>query len=171
MAEDRRLRNVENNYLLAVNNSCGLCHNCLMLPDAPKKKILLIEDDVFMVDLLTKELQQVGFDIVVAHTGTEGVQEFKKVKPDLVLLDLFLPDLNGFEVLRQIRQDEVGYTTRVVILSNASEEQNIKEAQRLGVVDYLIKANYSLPEIVEKIRGVINAPAVSGPAASQPASG
>lgn len=124
--------------------------------NAPKKKILLVEDDVFMVDLLTKELQQGGFDVVVAHTGTEGVQKFKEVKPDLVLLDLFLPDLNGFEVLRQIRQDEVGYTTKVVILSNASEEQNIKEAQRLGVVDYLVKANFSLPEIVEKIRGVVS---------------
>lgn len=125
------------------------------MPEVQKKKILFVEDDIFMVDLLSKELQNAGFDIVVAHNGTEGVQKFKEAKPDLVLLDLFLPDLNGFEVLRQIRQDPVGYTTKVMVLSNASEEQNIKEAQRLNVVEYLIKANFSLPEVVEKIRAVL----------------
>jgi len=126
-----------------------------MPPEAQKKKILVVEDDIFMVDLLSKELQGAGFDIVVAHNGTEGVEKFKGVAPDLILLDLFLPDLNGFEVLRQIRQDPVGYTTKVMVLSNASEEQNIKEAQRLNVIEYLIKANFSLPEVVEKIRKVL----------------
>lgn len=125
------------------------------MPDAPKKKILLVEDDIFMVDLLTKELQNAGFDFVVAHNGTEGVAKFKEIKPDIILLDLFLPDLNGFEVLRQIRQDPIGYTTKVMVLSNASEEQNIKEAQRLNVTEYLVKANFSLSEVVEKVRAAL----------------
>lgn len=123
------------------------------MPDPIKKTtILVVEDDIFMVDLLSKELQNAGFNVVVAHRGGEALPKFKEIKPDLILLDIFLPDINGFDVLRQIRQDPVGYTTKVIVLSNASEEQSQKEAKRLGTVDYLVKANFSLPEIIEHIR-------------------
>ena len=123
------------------------------MADTGGKKILLIEDDVFMAELLAGELARAGFNIEIGKTGKEGVDNFAKAKPDLVLLDLLLPDMHGFEVLQKIRQDPAGEKTKVIILSNLSEGRDVDEAKRLGATDYLVKVNYSIPEIVEKVRG------------------
>ncbi len=115
-------------------------------------KILLIEDDTFMIELLVMELKKAGFDVTVARTGHEGVEEYKKAVPDLILLDLLLPDQNGFEALREIRRMPEGPQTKVVVLSNLSESQHIEEAKRLGTLDYLVKTNHTLPEIAAKVK-------------------
>ena len=114
--------------------------------------MLLVEDDVFMIELLVREFTAAGFDVSVAKTGTEGVQKFLEVKPDLILLDLVLPDEKGFEALRKIRRDSYGAMVKVVVLTNLSDTSDIEEGKRLGAIDYLIKANHSLPEIVECVR-------------------
>lgn len=121
----------------------------------PKKHILLIEDDVFMIDLLVNELVNAGFDTAVAKTGKEGVEKLIEKKPDLVVLDLLLPDQDGFETLRQIRRSPGGPAIKVIILSNIAEGQNIEEAKRLGAIDYLVKANLSLADILEKVKTVL----------------
>lgn len=128
-----------------------------MAPDSKAAKILVVEDDVFMVDLLEHELKKTGFEVVVARTGKEGVEKFRESKPDLILLDIILPDLNGLDVLREIRSGEDGVKARVVILSNLGTEADKGEAKRLGALDYLVKANFSLGEIVERIRAVLPA--------------
>ena len=121
--------------------------------DTPiKKYVLLIEDDVFMIDLLINELVRAGFEAVSAKTGKEGVEQFDKRKPDLIILDFLLPDQNGFETLRQIRRKPNGADAKVIILSNIAEGPNIEEAKRLGCTDYLVKANLSLAEIIEKVK-------------------
>lgn len=120
-----------------------------------KPKILVIEDDVFMVDLLTHELNNSGLDTVVARNGKEGVDKYKEANPDLVLSDLLLPDQKGFDVIRQIRRLPGGIEAKVIILSNLSEEGDIAEGKRIGVNDYLVKANTSLPEVVQKIKEVL----------------
>lgn len=122
------------------------------------QKILLVEDDVFMVDLLAQELKGAGFEVVVAKTGSEVVEKFREAKPDLVLLDIMLPDLNGFDALRQIRREEKGPATKVIILSNLGDDSDRKEGKRLGARDYLVKANFTLKEIVERVRAVLAAP-------------
>lgn len=126
-----------------------------MAEEAKKKKILLIEDDVFMVELLAKDLGAAGYEVNVAKNGKEGVNKFEEGAPDIVLLDLLLPDQNGFETLRQIRRHPGGPATKVMILSNIAEGPDMDEAKRLGVVEYLVKANYTLQEIVKKIQEVI----------------
>ena len=120
--------------------------------EIPQKKILIVEDDPFMVDLLDKELEKTGAKLILAGTGSDGVEKFNAEKPDIVILDLFLPDLDGFGVLRAIRRADGGTRTKVIILSNIAEEANIEEAKRLGVDDYMIKANFSLDEIVERVK-------------------
>lgn len=126
------------------------------MPDTPAKtKILIVEDDAFMVDLLGKELTNLGYQVDIAKTGLEGVDKFFSFKPDLVLLDILLPDQNGFDVLRQIRRNPDGKEAKVIILSNLDSQPDVEESKRLGVVDYLVKANFSLTDIVAKIRGVI----------------
>ncbi len=120
--------------------------------ETKKPKILLIEDDIFMLELLVQELEGAGFEVGVAKTGQEGLEKFEKTAPDLVLLDISLPDERGFETFRKIRRKPGGPETKVIVLSNLSEANDIEEGRRLGAVDYLTKANFSLPEIIEKIR-------------------
>ncbi len=126
------------------------------MADAENKTvILLIEDDIFMSDLLMQALTRAGFDVIGAKTGADGLKMFQETRPRVILLDLLLPDENGFETLRKIRRSEGGTNTKVIILSNLSREQNIEEAKRLGASDYLVKVNFSLDEIIEKIRSVL----------------
>ena len=120
--------------------------------DGTKARLLLVEDDVFMIELLVREFTAAGFDVSIAKTGTEGVAKFFEVKPDLTLLDLVLPDEKRFEALRKIRRDPVGATAKVIVLTNLSDTSDIEEGKRLGAIDYLVKANHSLPEIVECVR-------------------
>jgi two-component system phosphate regulon response regulator PhoB/two-component system alkaline phosphatase synthesis response regulator PhoP len=122
---------------------------------AQKIKILLVEDDEFMVDLLAHELGKNGFEVTLAKTGAEAVSKFKESAPDLILLDILLPDKNGFDVLREIRRLPEGVGASVVILSNLSETNYREEAERLGAIDYLVKANFSLGEIIERIKQAI----------------
>lgn len=124
----------------------------LMAEETKKPKVLLIEDDIFMIELLAKDLEAAGMEVVIAKSGVEGVKRFEEGKPDIVLLDLLLPDQNGFETLRKIRRHPDGPKTRVMILSNIAEGPDMDEAKRLGVVDYLVKANFTLSEVVKKIQ-------------------
>lgn len=117
-----------------------------------KPKILLIEDDVFMSDLLSQALERAGYEVVGAKSGGEGVKKFEEANPRLILLDLILPDESGFEALRQIRRLPGGADAKVLVLSNLARESQFEEAKRLGAADYLVKANFSLDEILAKIR-------------------
>ena len=128
-----------------------------MAEEIRKSKILLIEDDAFMGDLLTTALVHAGFDMANAKTGGEGVRLFQEWHPDLILLDLILPDQNGFEALRQIRRMPGGPEAKVIVLSNLSKETQGEEAGRLGAVEYLVKSNFALDEIIAKIRSVLDA--------------
>ena len=123
-----------------------------MTTEEKKQKALLIEDDLFMGDLMIQALQKAGFEVAVAKSGTEGVEKFKEAAPDIILLDIILPDQNGFETLRQIRRLPGGPEAKVLVLSNLTREAQLEEAKRLGVVDYLVKANFSLDEIIARIR-------------------
>lgn len=120
-----------------------------------KKHILLVEDDVFMIDILANELAAAGFAVTVAKTGKEGVEKYEEAKPDLIILDIILPDQDGFETLRQIRRKPEGSGAKVIILSNIAEGPNMEEAKRLGVLDYLVKANLSLVDIVAKAKNAL----------------
>ena len=120
-----------------------------------KSKVLLIEDDIFMGDLLLRALDRAGFEVVLAKTGGEGIKKFQEIKPQVILLDLLLPDENGLETLRKIRRSEGGPTVKVIVLSNLSRESNLEEARRLGALDYLVKVNFSLDEIIAKVRSVL----------------
>lgn len=126
-----------------------------MPQELKKQRIFLIEDDVFMVELLANELKNAGLETYSFQIGQAAIDKFTELQPDLILLDLLLPDKNGFEVLREIRRLPNGVDTKVIIISNMAEDADRDEARRLGVQEYLIKANYSLPEILVKIQAVL----------------
>ena len=126
------------------------------MPDEIKKpKIFVVEDDVFMVELLANELKNAGLETYSFQMGQVAIDKFTELQPDLIVLDLLLPDKNGFEVLREIRRLPNGVHTKVMVLSNMAEDADKEEAKRLGVNEYLVKANYSLPEILAKIQAML----------------
>jgi len=118
-----------------------------------KKKILLVEDDPLLIDIYTTKLQDAGFLVAVATNGQIALELFEKDKPDLILLDIVLPNTNGWEVLKQIK--EASSTTKVVILSNLGQKEEIEKGIRLGADKYLIKANYTPSEVVEEIKKLL----------------
>ncbi|TSC78241.1 MAG: response regulator receiver protein [Parcubacteria group bacterium Gr01-1014_33] len=126
-----------------------------MVQAGPKKTIFLVEDDVFMIELFAKAAVEAGFNVENAQTGKEALEKIPLCNPDLIVLDLILPDQNGFEVLRQIRRQSGGPLRKVLILSNLYELKDIDEAKRLGAIEYLMKANTSLPEIIQKINAAL----------------
>lgn len=115
------------------------------------RKILIVEDDKFLRELMVRKLSNEGFEVIEAQDGEEGVRKMKETKPDLVLLDLILPEMDGFEVLAKKSQDEEIKKIPVVVLSNLGQREDIEKALSLGAVDYIVKANMAPREIIEKI--------------------
>ena len=119
------------------------------------KKVLIIEDDKFLRELIAKKLAKDGYEVSEAVDGEEGVKKTKETKPDLILLDLILPEMDGFEVLSKIKGDPAFSSTPVIILSNLGQKEDVEKGLKMGATDYLIKAHFTPGEIVEKIRSII----------------
>lgn len=119
------------------------------------KKILIIEDDKFLRELIARKLLDEGFEIVEAVDGEEGIKMIKESGPDLVLLDLILPSIDGFEVLAQVKEDTSITPVPIIILSNLGQKEEVEKGLELGAVDYLIKAHFTPGEIVEKIKNIL----------------
>lgn len=118
-------------------------------------KILVIEDDKFLRELISQKLEKEGYDISGAMDGEKGIEAAKKDQPDLILLDLILPGIDGFEVLAKIKSEPDISQVPVIILSNLGQKDDIEKALKMGAVDYLIKAHFTPAEIIEKIRGIM----------------
>jgi len=119
------------------------------------KKILIIEDDKFLRELIARKLTDEGFDIVEAVDGEDGIKKLSETKPDLVLLDLILPSIDGFEVLSRVKADESVAPIPIIILSNLGQKEEVEKGLNLGAVDYLIKAHFTPGEIIEKIKNIL----------------
>jgi len=119
------------------------------------RKILIIEDDKFLRELITRKLVNEGYQPIEATNGEEGVRTAKSEKPDLILLDLILPGIDGFEALARIRKDQETANLPVIILSNLGQKEDIERGLKLGATDYLIKAHFSPGEIIEKIASIL----------------
>lgn len=119
------------------------------------KKILIIEDDKFLRELISRKLIQEGYNISEAVDGEEGIKKIKAEKPNLVLLDLILPGIDGFEVLSQKKEDPDLSLIPVIILSNLGQKEDVEKGLKLGAVDYLIKAHFTPGEIIEKVKIVL----------------
>ena len=118
-------------------------------------KILIVEDDKFVRELILQKLTDEKFDVSAAKDGEEGVKKTESEKPDLILLDLILPGIDGFEVLSRIRKNPLTEKIPVIILSNLGEKVDVDRGIKLGADDYLIKAHFTPKEIVEKVKIIL----------------
>lgn len=116
-----------------------------------KQKILVAEDDIFLKKILQTKLNLKGFEVISAINGEETLKKIIEEKPDLVLLDLMMPKKNGFEVMEELKKSHPEIKIPIIILSNLGQESDIERGKKLGAVDYLIKANFSINNVVEKV--------------------
>ncbi len=116
------------------------------------KRILLIEDEELLAKMYQEKFERAGFEVLLSRTAEEGVEMAKKEKPDLVVLDIILPENSGLFFLRKIRQEKSGIEDiPVIAFSNYDNPETRKEANALGVSEYIIKANHDPEEVVTKI--------------------
>jgi DNA-binding response OmpR family regulator len=118
-------------------------------------KILIIEDEKILSEMYVEKFSQAGFDVVTTREAELGMEITKREKPDLIVLDMLLIKANGISFLQELRKDPELSQTSVVTLSNLDDPPTKKQAFALGVKDYLIKANYTPREIIEKVKKFI----------------
>jgi CheY-like chemotaxis protein len=120
--------------------------------EAKPRRILLVEDDRFLRKAAEATLRQNGFQVLTATDGEEGLRLAQAEIPDLILLDLIMPKMQGFEVLRILKQDRATARIPVIILSNLGQERDIQQAMEAGAVAYCVKASLSLQDLVKRAR-------------------
>lgn len=116
------------------------------------KKILFIEDESALQKTFTDLLSKESYEIVSAFDGETGLRLAKDKKPDLILLDLILPKINGFDVLRNLKNDEELKNIPVIVLTNLESVVDVNRVIELGATTYLVKAQYSLKEVIDKVK-------------------
>ena len=117
-----------------------------------KKKVLLVEDDPFLSNLLKVRLQKENVDVFLARDGEEALKRIEEDRPSLVLLDLILPKKSGFEILEKISTDPQLKDMPVIILSNLGQTSDIQRGKELGAIEYYVKAKISIDDLVGKVK-------------------
>lgn len=116
------------------------------------KKILIIEDDKFLAKMLSKMLESHHYEILLASNGKEGLLKASTDDIGLILLDIMLPDIDGFDLLETLKNDDRIKKIQVIIMSNLGQPEDIQQGRALGAVDYLVKSDLSLDQVVKKVR-------------------
>ena len=120
-------------------------------------KILIVEDDQFLLTMYQTRFEQEGFKVFVAEDGEKGLKTAQKEIPDFILLDILLPKMNGFEVLKELKADKKTKDIKVLLLTNLSQRGEVDEGLKYGAVDYLIKAHFMPTEVVNKVKKLLAA--------------
>jgi len=126
------------------------------MENTPKKKILIIEDDRSLQSALEETVSKEGFEVESAFDGEEGLRKIATSKPDLILLDIIIPRHDGFDVLDRIKKDEASKDIPVLILTNLKEAENVQKALDLGATTFMVKSDFSLKDIIQKIKENLN---------------
>jgi len=119
---------------------------------AKNTKILLVEDDTFLAGMYITKLGFENFEISLANDGKQGIKQAQKNLPDLILLDILLPKVDGFEVLKTLKKQESTKNIPVILLTNLGQKDDVEKGLSLGAADYLIKAHFMPQEVIKKIK-------------------
>lgn len=120
-----------------------------------EKTILLVEDDSFVSDIYQKKIESEGFKIVTAENGVEAIKKLNEIVPDLILLDIVMPYMDGMDVLKEIKANDKWKNIPVILLTNLSEKEKIEEAIGIGANDYLIKSHFTPSEVISKVNLIL----------------
>lgn len=115
------------------------------------KKVLIVEDDLPTIEAVAFKLSRKGIVAGTALNGEEAIERLKREKYDLILLDLLLPEKNGFKVIKEIKTSSQSKNAKIIVFSNLGQEENIKKAMQFGADDYIVKSDIKINDLVEKI--------------------
>lgn len=118
-------------------------------------KVLIVDDDAFLLDMYVFKFKESGFEVEVAKNGEEAVSLAKSTNPDVILLDIVMPKMDGFEVLRAIKANNVSPNAVIVVLSNLGQKEDVEKGLKLGANDYIIKAHSTPSEVVAKVNSLL----------------
>ena len=121
------------------------------------KKVLIVDDDEFLLDMYVVKFKAAGFELEIAEDGEAAVEKAKKFNPDVILLDIVMPKLDGFGVLRALKQEKIAPNALIFVLSNLGQKEDTDRGIGLGAVDYIVKAHFTPSEIVTKVRATLKA--------------
>lgn len=121
---------------------------------AKDKRILIIDDDPFILDMYVLKFKEQGFPVDTAASGKDALQKIKKSPPDVILLDLVMPTMDGFEVLQEIKK--LSAPIKVILLTNLGQKEDVERGRTLGADDYIIKAHFTPSEVVEKVTSILS---------------
>ncbi len=119
------------------------------------KKILLVEDDPFLIDIYSTKLGEAGFKVFIVKDGEKVLETAKSNKPNLIILDIVLPGVDGWQILKQIKQESGLKETKIIILSNLSQKEEIEKGLSLGADRYFIKSDYTPSQVLEEINKLL----------------
>lgn len=119
------------------------------------KRILIVEDDEILSDIYAVKLELEGYEVIMAAEGRKGIEAAISKQPDLILLDIVLPKMNGFEVLKILKKNKKMKTTPVIFLSNLGQDYEVKKGLELGAVKYLVKSNYTPAQVIKIVKEII----------------
>lgn len=122
-----------------------------------QKKVLVVDDEKVLLELLVSKMEQNGFTVIGAQDGDEGLQKALDERPDLILLDIVMPKMDGITVLKKLRQDDWGKNVPVIVLSNLNTAEAVEKSLENGVYDYLVKVDYSLDDLVAIVKKKLGA--------------
>lgn len=123
---------------------------------AAKPKVLLVEDDTMLVDMYSLKFDGEGFEVWKAGNGIEGLKAIEDHgAPDIILLDVIMPQMDGFSMLQQVKSQAKLKNVPVILLTNLGQDNDIKRGMELGATDYLVKANLTPAQVVEKVRAIL----------------
>lgn len=120
-----------------------------------KKKVLIIEDDTMISSMYRTKLEQDGYEVSVANNGVEGIEQAQDFNPDLIMLDVIMPQLDGFSVLQDLREDKK-IKVPIVMLTNLGTEEDVEKGQKMGASDYLVKASLTPSQVSEAVKKHLN---------------
>ena len=116
------------------------------------KKILIVEDELPLMKALTEKFQQAQFTVLQASDGQSGLAVALKENPEMILLDILMPNMDGLEMLEKLRKDKKGKSIPVILLTNLGDMEYISQSVKLGISGYLVKSDWTLEEIVQKVK-------------------
>ncbi|MBL7057721.1 response regulator [Patescibacteria group bacterium] len=126
-----------------------------MVKQKPKGVILIVEDDYFLLNIYSTKFEGENYKVFVASNGMEGLDLVKVKSPDIILLDILMPKLDGFGFLREIKKDKKTDGIPIILLTNLSQRKDIDRGLAMGADDYLVKAHFMPSEVVEKVEGLL----------------
>ena len=126
--------------------------------DTKKTSVVIVEDEKMLADMYATKFTMEGFAAQKANDGQSGFDLVKRAPPDIILLDIFMPKIDGFGVLKMIKGDETLKNIPVILLTNLGQDEDIKKGKELGATDYFVKANHTPAEVVLKVKQVLKLP-------------